>query len=456
MASAATAHVASSINPSIVVLATTTLRPLVSQPIIQNISSQVAPTPIAMLMMMPVVSSLAPRPIITSLSVLMLAGSSFRINLKWKITIGVVGSTVVISAVLLYFLILLWKKKMGERQNVKAFIEKYGRLAPKRYSYAEVKKMTKAFKHQLGEGGYGSVYKGKLPNSDLIAVKVLKESKGNGEEFINEVASISRTSHVNVVTLLGFCYEGSKRALIYEYMPNGSLDNFIYEKKRLNTESNLEWKKLYQIALGIARGLEYLHQGCNTRILHFDIKPHNILLDEEFCPKISDFGLAKLCQRKVSVVSMLGARGTMGYMAPELSNRSFGGVSYKSDVYSFGMMVLEMVSGRKNLDLDLAAAHTSQIYFPQWIYKQLELGQDLKLNGVVTEDDETIARKMIVASLWCIQISPSDRPSMTKVVEMLEGSLESLQTPPQPFLSSPVREQQSNSAPSPEGKGRPN
>ncbi|XVF42625.1 hypothetical protein PTKIN_Ptkin01aG0379200 [Pterospermum kingtungense] len=316
--------------------------------------------------------------------------------------------------------------------------------------------MTKEFKHNLGEGGYGSVYKRKLPNGDLIGVKFLKESKGNGEEFINEVASISRTSHVSIVTLLGFSYEGSKRALICEYMPNGSLDKFIYEKKMLNTESNLEWKTVYQITLGIARGFEYLHQGCSARILHFDIKPHNILLDEEFCPKISDFGLAKLCQRKQSKVSMLGTGGTRGYMAPELWDRSFGGASYKSDVYSFGMLVLEMVGGRKNLDVELAASHANQIYFPQWIYKQLEIAQDLKLNGVVTEDDETTARKMILVSLWCIQMSPSDRPSMTNVVEMLEGSLESLQPPPQPFSSIPVKEQQSNSAPSSEGKGRQN
>ncbi|XVF65438.1 hypothetical protein PTKIN_Ptkin09bG0249100 [Pterospermum kingtungense] len=363
---------------------------------------------------------------------------------------GTVGSTVAIVAVFLCLifiwrkrLIIIWKKKLREKQNAKAFIEEYESLVLKRYSYSEVKKMTKTFKHKLGQGGYGSVYRGELHNGQLIAVKVLSESKGNGEDFINEVASISRTSHVNIVTLLGFCYEGSKRALIYDYMPNGSLDKFIYENKRLDAGYNLEWRTLYQITVGIARGLEYLHQGCNTRILHFDIKPHNILLDQEFRPKISDFGLAKLCRRKESIVSMIGARGTAGYMAPELWNRSFGGVSYKSDVYSFGMMVLEIVGGRKNIDA--AVSHTSEIYFPDWIYKQLELGQDLKLHGVVTEDDERIARKMILVSLWCIQISPSDRPSMTKVVEMLEGSLESLQAPPQPFLSSPVREQQNSS-----------
>jgi len=142
-----------------------------------------------------------------------------------------------------------------------------------------------------------------------VVVKVLKESKGDGEEFMNEVASISRTSHMNIVTLLGFCYEKTKRALIYEFMTKGSLDKFISYEGTPDTNFGLQWERFYEIAVGIARGLEYFHRGCNTRIVHFDIKPHNILLDEDFCPKISDFGLAKLCKSKVSKVSMIGARG---------------------------------------------------------------------------------------------------------------------------------------------------
>ena len=146
--------------------------------------------------------------------------------------------------------------------------------------------MTNSFKDKLGQGGYGGVYKGKLQDGCFVAVKVLKELKGNGEEFLNEVASIGRTSHVNIVTLMGVCFEESKRALIYEFMPNGSLEKFIYKENPSNATHQLGWETLYKIAIGIARGLEYLHRGCNTRILHFDIKPHNILLDENFCPKI--------------------------------------------------------------------------------------------------------------------------------------------------------------------------
>ncbi|XVF71603.1 hypothetical protein PTKIN_Ptkin12aG0051900 [Pterospermum kingtungense] len=327
--------------------------------------------------------------------------------------------------------------------SIEAFIMNFGSLAPKRYSYADIKKMTNRFKDKLGQGGYGSVYKGNLADRRLVAVKILSESKGNGEDFMNEVASIGRTSHVNIVTLLGFCYDKSRRALIYEFMPHGSLDRYIYSQGSEGQSRHLEWKTLYDIALGIAKGLEYLHQGCSTRILHFDIKPHNILLDDNFCPKISDFGLSKLCERKESIISMTGTRGTVGYIAPEVFCRNFGGVSHKSDVYSFGMMVLEMVGGRKNIDAEVSKS--SEIYFPSWIYKQLDQGMTSSIDGVTAEEEEEITRRLIVVSLWCIQTNPIDRPSMTKVLEMLQGSLQSLVIPPRPFLSSPVRSPKSAS-----------
>ncbi|KAH1081890.1 hypothetical protein J1N35_021651 [Gossypium stocksii] len=355
------------------------------------------------------------------------------------------GLGLLVAITILICFLVLWFKgkslpnqgKKKEEDRIEAFIKKFGTLARRRYSYAEIRKMTNKFNDKLGQGGFGSVYKGKLFDGRLVAVKVLSESKGNGEDFMNEVASISRTSHINIVSLLGFCFEKSKRALIYEFMPHGSLDGFIYNRVLHHRSCQLEWRILYDIALGIARGLEYLHQGCNTRILHFDIKPHNILLDENFCPKISDFGLSKLCERKESIISMACARGTIGYIAPELVCRNFGGVSYKSDVYSYGMMVLEMVGGRKNIDVGVS--QTSEVYFPSWIYKHLDQSMNLNLNGVILEEEEEeITRKLIIVSLWCIQSDPSDRPSMTKVIEMLQANLQSLIIPPRPFISSPV------------------
>ncbi|CAL5350195.1 unnamed protein product [Camellia sinensis] len=365
---------------------------------------------------------------------------------KLILILGTAIAGVVIIVILLFCIIrklaqndqstFFWKNKTESYQNVEAFLKNYGYLTPKRYTYSHIKKMTNSFRVKLGQGGYGCVFKGKLDNGCLVAVKVLKGLKGSGEEFINEVATISRTSHVNIVTLMGFCFEGQNRALIYEFMPNGSLEKFIHDGNSL-TYHQLGWEALYQIAAGIARGLEYLHRGCNMRILHFDIKPHNILLDEDFCPKISDFGLAKLWPRKESIVSLLGARGTAGYIAPEVFCRNFGGVSHKSDVYSYGMMVLEMVGGRKNIDVEVD--RTSEIYFPHWIYRRLELDEELGVHGIMNDEANESARKMIIVGLWCIQTDPLHRPSINKVVEMLEGSMESLQVPPKPYLSFPPR-----------------
>ncbi|XLU55553.1 hypothetical protein S245_050201 [Arachis hypogaea] len=329
---------------------------------------------------------------------------------------------------------ILWKKTGPFIDNeFEEFMKTYGSLMLKRYNYSEVKKMTNSFHDKLGKGGYGIVYKACLSDGRLVAVKVLTESSGSGEEFLNEVASIGRTSHVNIVSLLGFCYEKYKRALIYEFMPNGSLDKFIYKQESSNAICNTDWNTLFQITIGIARGLEYLYRGCNTRILHLDIKPQNILLDEDFCPKIADFGLAKICKKKESIVSIIGTRGTPGYIAPEVFSRTFGKVSHKSDVYSYGMLILELVGGKKNYNT--SGSLTSEMYFPDWIYKDLEqntLGRGLP----TTEEENDMIKKITLVSLWCIQTNPSDRPSIDKVIEMLEGPLELVSYPPKPVLYS--------------------
>jgi serine/threonine protein kinase len=318
----------------------------------------------------------------------------------------------------------------GNTKNEEEMLKKCESLALKRYKYSELKKITKSFEDNLGEGGYGVVFKGRLQNGRMVAVKILTVSKGNGEDFLNEVMSISRTSHVNIVTLLGFCLEGPKRALVYEYMPNGSLKNYIHSES-----SNLAtgWEMLLKIVIGIARGLEYLHQGCNTRIIHFDIKPRNILLDHEFCPKIADFGLAKLCHLNESILSMAEARGTIGFIAPEVFSRGFGVVSTKSDVYSYGMLLLEIVKVRKNIKG--IADNFSETFFPHWVYDSLVSEMQCCETAYGTEE---IARKMTIVGLWCIQMTPETRPSMSRVIEMLERSISELEMPPKPFLCSPI------------------
>ena len=271
---------------------------------------------------------------------------------------------------------------------------------------------------------------------------MLVMSEANGQDFINEIATIGRIHHVNVVRLEGFCIQGSKWALVYDFMLNESLDKFVFLDQGNNIPLN--WERLYKIALGVASGIEHLHQGCDMQILHFDIKPHGILLNEDFTPKVSDFGLAKLHSTDESIVSLTAARGTLGYIAPELFYKNIGGVSYKADVYSFGMLLLEMAGKRKNVNA--FAEHSSQIYFPSWIYDRYDRGEDMEM-GDATEDEKKFVRKMVIVALWCIQMKPIDRPSMSKALEMLEGDVELLEMPPKPTLYSmemPVEDHRSD------------
>ncbi|XP_018481217.1 probable receptor-like protein kinase At5g39030 [Raphanus sativus] len=365
------------------------------------------------------------------------------------ITLIAAGSVALAVSAIVFLIFLvrqIKRKNMNNRQNKSVAMFK---VLLKHYTHAEVKKITKSFSHTIGKGGFGTVYGGNLCNGRKVAVKVLKDSMGNGEDFINEVASMSQTSHVNIVSLLGFCYEGSKRAIVYEFLENGSLDRFI---SRENKPLTLDVTTLYGIALGVARGLEYLHYGCKTRIVHFDIKPQNILLDGNLCPKVSDFGLAKLCETRESIVSLIDTRGTIGYIAPEVFSRMYGGVSHKSDVYSYGMLVLEMLGARSKKIVDTTIdSNATSAYFPDWIYEDLENGQQTWILGdeITTEENE-IVRKMILVSLWCIQPCPMDRPPMNRVVEMIEGSLDALEIPPKPsmHISRGLVPDQSSSLPS--------
>ncbi|KAG6743130.1 hypothetical protein POTOM_054076 [Populus tomentosa] len=265
--------------------------------------------------------------------------------------------------------------------------------------------MTNSVVDKLGQGGFGGVYKGEVPDGRPVAVKVLKNSRGDGEEFVNEVVSIS-SSHVNIVTLLGFCFERTKRALIYEYMSNGSLDKLIYRQTSLHGNHNLQWEKLYEIAVGIGRGLEYLHRAMQER---------------------RKYGFNDRCKRDCRVYS---SRSVL---------QKLGGVSYKSDVYSYGMMVLEMVGGKRNIDI--GESRSSEIFLPNCMYESEEVSS---LHGVITDETEETIKKMVTMGLWCVQTNPLDRPSMTKVVEMLEGSLQFLQSPPKPFLYSPTTSLETN------------
>lgn len=361
---------------------------------------------------------------------------------EWKLIVGVASGA---SCVVLAVILLTYKHKRkisppsSNVKNAEQFIKDYRSTLLTNYSYSDIKKMASDFKHKLGEGGYGTVYKGKLKSDGrVIAVKLLNKSTSSsddtmGHDFINEVTTIGTIHHANVIRLIGFCWDGSKRALLYEYMPNGSLGDLLSKDR-----NSLEPTSLLQIAIGVSHGIEYLHNGCSPRILHLDIKPQNVLLDQDFTPKISDFGLAKTYSRTQSAVSMTGARGTIGYAAPEIFMSSFGKASHKSDVYSYGMLVLEMVGMRKQEDPSSAAS--SEVYFPACIYDQITELEDKKLEGgqdIIMEEGRSISKKMVMVGLWCIQMNPRDRPSMTRVVEMLSGSVDAIEMPPEPCFAPP-------------------
>ncbi|KAH7840235.1 hypothetical protein Vadar_014540 [Vaccinium darrowii] len=338
----------------------------------------------------------------------------------------------VVLVIATYFVHRSKNKKKEDQVKVERFLNNYRVLKPTRFTYAEIKKITRNLKYKLGQGGYGTVYKGELSNGVLVAAKILNNFTGNGDDFINEVGTIGTIHHINVIRLVGYCADGYKKALVYEYLPYDSLDKYISSDRYICL---LGWEKLQDIAIGIAKGIEYLHQGCDQTILHFDIKPHNILFDKKFVPKISDFGLAKLCSKEISVVSMTAARGTVGYIAPEVFSRNFDHVSHKSDVYSFGMLLLEIVGGRKkNVDVH-TEENSDEAYFPEWIYKRLNR-EEVKNNEVEGGRDAKIVKKLTIVGLWCIQWCPGGRPSMKVVVQMLEGNGETLAMPPNPFSTS--------------------
>lgn len=357
------------------------------------------------------------------------------------ITGATLGSlSFVVVAVAVVYVYISHRIQMANQAMMEKFLQDYRAFTPTRYSYNQLKKITDNFAERLGEGAYGAVYKGRISEDVIVAVKILKISDGNGEEFITEVGTLSKIHHVNVVRLVGYCADGFSRALVYEFSPNGSLDRFITSPD--NTECFLGWRKLEEIAIGMARGIEYLHQGCDQRILHFDLKPQNILLDHNFTPKICDFGLAKLCAKAQSAVSISTVKGTMGYIAPEVFSRCFGSVSCKSDVYSFGMVLLEMIGGRKISEVSAEGSTSDDVCYPTWIYNLLEETDDIRLCVVEEEEDAEIAKKLAIVGLWCIQWHPVDRVSMTVVVQMLESEGQGLMVPPNPFVPiSPTREE---------------
>ncbi|KAG1369770.1 G-type lectin S-receptor-like serine/threonine-protein kinase LECRK2 [Cocos nucifera] len=297
-------------------------------------------------------------------------------------------------------------------------------IAPRSFSYHELREATDGFKEELGKGAFGTVFQGTLPGGErLIAVKKLEKVVEEGErEFRTEMRTIGRTHHKNLVRLLGFCDEGTSRLLVYEFMSNGSLADLIFK-----ADGHPDWDERVRIALDIARGIHYLHEECETRIIHCDIKPQNILMDDNWTAKISDFGLAKLLMPS-QTRTFTGIRGTRGYLAPEWHKNA--PITVKADVYSFGIVLLEIVCCRKNMELEV---EEDAIILLDWVHHCFMDGELEKL--VPDEVDMTELNRLVKVGLWCTQSEPGSRPSMKNVVMMLEGNVD-ISLPPPPGFSS--------------------
>ncbi|XP_050902926.1 probable receptor-like protein kinase At5g20050 [Lathyrus oleraceus] len=302
---------------------------------------------------------------------------------------------------------------------------------PTKFRYNELEEATDGFQSLIGRGSSASVFKGILNDGTSVAVKRIDAEERGEREFKSEVAAIASVHHVNLVRLFGYCNSSSApRYLVYDFISNGSLDCWIFPKRdsqrRPRRSGCLSWNLRYKVAVDVAKGLAYLHHDCRSRILHLDIKPENILLDESFRALVSDFGLSKLTPKDESQ-AMSTIRGTRGYMAPEWLLEK--GISDKTDVYSYGMVLLEIVGGRKNVCLVEDEKYKSKRkwqYFPKIVNEKVKQGKIMEIvddrlmeygGGV----DENEVMKLVYVALWCVQEKPRLRPSMAKVVDMLEG-----------------------------------
>ncbi|CAI9296510.1 unnamed protein product [Lactuca saligna] len=287
---------------------------------------------------------------------------------------------------------------------------------PTRFSYEELKIATENFSKKLGEGGFGSVFEGTLEDGSRIAVKCLHGLLQVKKSFLAEVESIGSIHHVNLVRLRGFCAWKSQRLVVYEFMSNRSLDQWIYHGDRKHV---LKWECRKKIILDIAKGLAYLHEECRQKIIHLDIKPQNILLDEDFNAKVSDFGLSKLIDRNQSQV-ITTMRGTPGYMAPEWLSSI---ITEKVDVYSFGIVLLEILCGRKNFDKSQPEESWHLLCVFQRCWEQDTLFDIVDRYSEDMHVHVTEVLEMMKVASWCLQTDFTQRPSMSTVINVLEGVL---------------------------------
>ncbi|XP_037473724.1 G-type lectin S-receptor-like serine/threonine-protein kinase SD2-5 [Triticum dicoccoides] len=343
------------------------------------------------------------------------SAASHPVANKRKVILGIalalVTATIFIAIVIT--VCLLRRRKYEDNDEDLQFDQLPG--MPTRFPFDKLRECTEGFSKKLGEGGFGSVFAGKL-GEERVAVKRLEGARQGKKEFLAEVETIGSIEHINLVRLIGFCTEKFQRLLVYEYMSGGSLDRWIYYR---HDNAPLDWHTRCGIILDIAKGLCYLHEECRRKIAHLDIKPQNILLDENFNAKVADFGLSKLIDRDQSKV-MTMMRGTPGYMAPEWLTSQ---ITEKVDVYSFGVVVMELISGRKNIDNSLPEESSHLINLLRGKARDNQLSDLIdKHNEDMLSHQEQVIQMMELA-MWCLLNDAGQRPSMSTVTKVLEGGM---------------------------------
>ncbi|WOG85281.1 hypothetical protein DCAR_0104469 [Daucus carota subsp. sativus] len=352
--------------------------------------------------------------------------------------------------ILLFVMVCVVKRRreqrtyIGRSRNDDDDVVDISTIESLRYDFSTIQAATNSFSdsNKLGEGGFGSVYKGAFQDSKEIAVKRLSRGSNQGQkEFINEVILVAKLQHRNLVKLVGFCFEGSERLLIYEFMPNASLDYFIFDMMK---RSYLDWERRYKIISGVARGILYLHEDSRLRIIHRDLKASNVLLDADMNPKIADFGIARLFDLNETQAMTNKIVGTYGYMAPEYA--MYGQFSVKSDVFSFGVLVLEILSGKKNHNFRNGGnvEELASFAWKNWREGTLSNVIDPILKNSSGSIHEMI--RCIHIGLLCVQEKVTDRPTMASVVLMLNSFSHSLAVPSKPaFLMHSSSDTENNS-----------
>ncbi|XP_010057272.3 cysteine-rich receptor-like protein kinase 10 [Eucalyptus grandis] len=361
-------------------------------------------------------------------------GISYKVGKSNKPTVITIAIAVPIGGIMvLLFLTGLWLRRKGKKtyEVIKAIngTNELTTMESLQFDLATMQSATNDFspEKKLGEGGFGEVFQGRLPNGQEIAVKRLSRSSRQGdEEFKNEVLLVAKFQHRNLVRLLGFCLEGAEKLLAYEFVPNKSLDHFLFD---LEKRRQLDWPMRYKIISGIARGMLYLHEDSRLRIIHRDLKCSNILLDNEMNPKISDFGMARIFGINQNQASTNKIVGTFGYMSPEYTMH--GEFSVKSDVYSFGILLLEIICGKKN---NFYPQLDGGEYLATYVWNQWRDNRPLEVLDPTIEDsysrDEVL--RCLHMCLLCIQEDPAIRPTMATVVLMLSSNSINLPLPQHP------------------------